>query len=76
MAKRKAEDEDFENTAAALLIVHEDAERRGLGKGKGGIGEVDCPVPGCGGKIKYSVSSYNGHIAAACSRKGCQRWIE
>jgi len=40
-----------------------------------GSGEMDCPV--ClSGKLKYERSSYNGHVRACCSTKGCVAWIE
>jgi len=40
-----------------------------------GSGELDCPVCKTG-KLRYSRSSYNGHIHAACNTKDCVRWME
>lgn len=38
-------------------------------------GSLDCPI--CkSGTLRYSISSHNGHIAAACTTPGCARWIE
>lgn len=40
-----------------------------------GAGEMDCPICKTG-KLRYSRSSYNGHVHAACSSDGCVRWME
>lgn len=40
-----------------------------------GAGEIDCPV--CkAAKLRYSRSSYNGHVHAACMNDKCVRWME
>lgn len=36
-------------------------------------GGIDCPC--CDGRVGFSVAS-NGHVAAACSTKGCAKWVE
>lgn len=62
-------------TMSAMIIAHEDADSKGLKKGHGGAGEVECPI--CiTGHIQYSVASYNGHMAAKCTTKGCVSWME
>ena len=40
-----------------------------------GAGIMDCPVCKTG-KLKYSRSSYNGHIHAACTTVNCVAWME
>ncbi len=38
-------------------------------------GEIDCPA--CrDGKIKYTVSGYNGHVWAKCTTPDCIRFIQ
>lgn len=39
------------------------------------VDSIDCPVCNAG-TIKYSISSINGHIHAACNTNGCVRWME
>jgi hypothetical protein len=40
-----------------------------------GGGSIRCPV--CNdGKLRYSRSSYNGHIHARCQTIGCVEWME
>ena len=55
--------------ARAAIIAH-----TGAGKGKGAQGSIPCPC--CGGTLRYSVASYNGHVHAACSNTECVRWME
>ena len=38
------------------------------------VGEIDCPY--CSGCVRYTQSSYNGHIHARCSTDGCVAWME
>ena len=59
----------------AMAAAHEDARMRGLGKGSGGTGEVDCLKCGTG-TITYAVSSYNGHMHGSCSTPKCLAWME
>lgn len=42
---------------------------------KGATGEFDCPICKTG-KLRYSVSSYNGHVMAQCGTKDCVSWME
>jgi hypothetical protein len=37
-------------------------------------GIVECP--GCGGKLHYSKSTYNGHIQGKCETDKCLSWIQ
>lgn len=36
-------------------------------------GGIDCPC--CNGRVGFSIAG-NGHVAAACSTKGCAKWVE
>jgi hypothetical protein len=58
-----------------VVAAHEDAKKRGLGKGRGGSGEFPCPACGTG-TVHYSVASVNGHIHAGCTTEGCIRFME
>jgi len=40
-----------------------------------GAGVMDCPICKTG-KLKYSRSSYNGHVHARCSTEKCVSWME
>lgn len=40
-----------------------------------GAGEMACPVCNTG-ILKYSRSSYNGHVHARCTTEGCVAWME
>lgn len=61
--------------ANARRAAHDDAKAKGLGKGHGGYGSIPCPS-GCGGTLRYSVASYNGHMHGKCSTQGCVSWME
>jgi hypothetical protein len=78
MAKKKTSAEklgDVSNQIAAVRDVFMDADKKGLGQGKPGTGEIACPI--CKrGKIRYNVASCNGHVAAACSTPKCLRFIQ
>lgn len=72
--ENEAAKSDIKPILKAMEAVAKDAKDKGLRKGNGGQGACTCPV--CtGGMIDYKVSSYNGHIWAACSTKGCVAWI-
>lgn len=58
----------------AMSACHDDAKKRGIKKGHGGSGEIECPV--CKGKLRYSVASINGHMWGSCSTEGCARWMQ
>jgi hypothetical protein len=59
----------------AMNEAHAHAKAAGLKKGNGGTGEMPCPK-GCGGLLRYSVASYNGHMHARCSTQDCLAWME
>lgn len=40
-----------------------------------GSGEMPCPICKTG-TLRYSRSSYNGHIHAACTKDDCVGWME
>jgi len=40
-----------------------------------GAGVMPCPVCKTG-TLRYSRSSYNGHVHAACTNESCVRWME
>ena len=66
---------DIKAKLQAIGKAHEDADSKGFKKGHGGVGEMPCPM-GCGGTLRYSVASYNGHMHAGCSTENCLRWME
>src|ERR1051326_3435555 len=71
--------DESERRMAILALAHkaakDDARAKGFKKGHGGVGELACPI--CdGGRLRYSVAGYNGHMHAACSTKGCASWME
>ena len=39
-------------------------------------GTIDCPLCQKPGALAFRVSSYNGHIHAACSTPNCLSWME
>ncbi len=64
-----------EKMMLAIGAVCADAKTRGLKKGNGGAGEIDCPACKTG-KLGYSVASYNGHIWGKCSTPECVAWMQ
>ena len=75
-AEQKIYEKSTITMLAGFAAVSEDAEKNGLKKGKGGSGEVACPV--CEGTIKYSVanSNSNGHKYARCQTENCVSFME
>lgn len=70
------EDNAFvEKAVKASNQAHQHAKAAGLGVGNGGRGEMPCPTE-CGGTLRYSVASVNGHLHASCSTTGCLSWME
>lgn len=68
--KEEAETENWiKLTIQAMKLCREDARNQ-----RGVIRTVKCPA--CGGDLRYSVSSYNGHLQGKCKTKGCLEWIE
>jgi hypothetical protein len=55
------------------IKVH--AKAKGIKRGHGGIGEMPCPS-NCGGTVRYSVASVNGHMHAICSTPNCVSFME
>lgn len=58
----------------ALQVVQADMVARGLRKGRGGQGQVVCPI--CSGALAYSVASCNGHVHGRCATDGCVWWMQ
>jgi hypothetical protein len=65
---------DFKEVIKAINAAHADAKEKGYGKKKGGVDSLPCPL--CGGTLRYSVASYNGHMMASCTTEGCASWME
>lgn len=69
------EEAERERFLAPMRASHDAADRMGLGKNAGGEGE--CPCSRCKtGRIRFTVSSLNGHIWGSCSTSGCASWME
>jgi hypothetical protein len=51
------------------------AIREKHGKARGLVSSMPCPV-GCGGTLRYSIASYNGHVHGQCSTAGCASWMQ
>jgi hypothetical protein len=62
-------------TMTAMVAVCDEAKRLGLKNGKGGGGQIECPVCKTG-TLGFSVASYNGHIWGKCSTKDCVAWMQ
>lgn len=72
--KEKERAEQQKKAMEAVIAAHEDAKAKGFGRGRGGVGEVKCPL--CSqGMIRYSVASCNGHMHGRCT-SGCVSWME
>lgn len=65
-----------QSSRLAMTAAHADAKSKGLGKGKGGVSSLPCPIPNCKGTLQYSVASYNGHMHARCNTGTCVSWME
>lgn len=62
-------------SSRAFSAASEDARLKGFKKGSGGVGSIACPC--CdGGKLRYSVASYNGHMHGRCTTEGCVSWMQ
>jgi hypothetical protein len=68
-------DKRCKQTLDAVKAAHADAESKNLRQGNGGVSSMDCPLK-CGGTLRYSVASYNGHMHAKCDTKDCVSWME
>lgn len=69
-----AEMDGLSDSLRAMSACHEDAKTRGLKKGNGGRGQIECPI--CKGNLHYSVASYNGHLWGKCETEGCVAWMQ
>lgn len=38
------------------------------------FGDIECPL--CGGSVRYSIATSNGHCSAVCDRPGCVKAME
>lgn len=70
-----AREVESKKSFTAIRMAHEDAAQRGLGKGRGGSGDVACAKCGSG-RIRYAVAALNGHMHGHCSTPGCLAWME
>lgn len=76
MSREQAEAEEAAFQAAfARVNTCRGAIKEKHGKARGIRDEMPCPM-GCGGTLRYSIASYNGHIHGACSTDGCASWME
>lgn len=69
-AEIAASDAAFQRVNTALKAI-----RAKHGKAKGLADEMPCPN-NCGGTLRYSISSYNGHVHGQCSTEGCAQWMQ
>lgn len=76
-ARREVDAEEVEigQSLAAMRKAHEHAASQGLGRGKGGNGQMPCPKCGTG-TLHYRVASINGHMHANCTTPKCLAWME
>lgn len=58
----------------ALRACSDDAKAKGFKKGRGGNGQIVCPI--CKQTLRYSVAGYNGHLWGACETNGCVQWMQ
>lgn len=73
---RTAEEIDAEDREFADRIAHFLPARTAIIATKQRAGAVDCPKCGGNGALRFTVSSYNGHVHAACNTEGCLSWME
>ena len=65
----------IEHAMTAMNAARQHAKSQGFKKGRGGEGELSCPVCQTG-TLRYSVAAYNGHLWGACSTDNCVRWMQ
>ena len=74
-AEQGKREKRFKQVMQCVVVAKEHAEKEGLREGHGGVSQLDCPT-GCGGILRYSVASVNGHMYARCSTEDCVSWME
>ena len=73
----KERSERMEFTMKAMSRCIHDSEEQGFAIGEDEedvVGEIECPA--CGKVLKYSRSSYNGHVWGKCETEGCLQWMQ
>lgn len=73
---RTPEEVDAEDRAIAEALAHTATARMAIIATKQSRGAIDCPKCGGKGALRFSVSSYNGHVHAGCTTKDCLAWME
>lgn len=73
---RTAEEIDAEDRDWAERFGHIARARETIIATKQPQGAVDCPRCNVPSGLRFRVSSYNGHVHAACSTKECLAWTE
>lgn len=66
----RAADEAFQRVNTCVKAI-----RAKHGKARGLVGDMPCPT-GCGGTLRYSIASYNGHVHGRCSTDDCASWMQ
>lgn len=70
------EEIDAQDREREAFFAHMATARERIIATKKPHGETDCPKCGVGSALRFTVSSYNGHVHAACRTKGCLAWME
>ena len=75
-SRRETSTADVRMTGLLLAMsrVREDARRKGLMRGKGGLSSIACPI--CGQTISYSVEGLRGMTGGECQARDCVKWQE
>lgn len=63
-----------EHLITAMAAARAASKMAGLGKGRGGHGEIECPY--CKGRLRFSVAGMNGHIWGEGDLETCVRWMQ
>lgn len=72
VAERNA---SWERLKLGMAATQADAKAKGLKKGNGGAGKVECPVCKTG-ELHYTVAGCNGHMWGKCSTPNCVSWMQ
>ena len=70
-AEIDAEEAEFQRRFALVVPA-----RAAIKATKLASGTIDCPLCQKPGALAFRVSSYNGHVHAACSTPNCLSWME